>query len=238
MFYHKDWEHLTNNLFELLICAGPVYGRFGAGGLYSIFLGSGIFSALNNAESRDKLLHEIVHNKLVSKNPFPTSWKRASSSFNSAASYLSSFFPALTFRIHLYYGGCGAAILGLTAASCCACIENVLWLLAKLFRKSPSHPYLLTFVLTILEILLNLLGAFVFGGDCHKQFLMAEKGMTDVDTEHGGHVSAIKFGLGCYVVFWLCSMVYKLCKKTPKVLESSPLRPLTVVPRAHAKKLE
>lgn len=216
MFYHKNWNHLAGNLVGLLISGLPVFNEFGPKGLYAIFLGSGIFAAI---QQKDVSLSAVIRHNLAKKNPFPQSWRLFSSPYEKLISWLASLSPP-SLKVSTRDFGCSCGVHGLIAASCCTQIKNAMrvftvGILENVAAGKDGRPMRKLDV----KFLINYLGALFFYELCTSEYTVAQQVQDPDDAGysvgHAGHVSGIKFGLTSFIYFTLHSVFGRLQRRQP-----------------------
>lgn len=138
MFHHHDAEHLLGNLFSLTWMGRPVYERFGASGLYTVFFAGGVMAAVD-LQNKNWQLSEWFGN-LVS-NPFPKSWGPASW-FEDTTKGLSRWISPYI-SPYVAYKGASAGVFACMGTTACLKLEDLVYMSQRPGEYSTMQKLLL-----------------------------------------------------------------------------------------------
>jgi membrane associated rhomboid family serine protease len=187
MFLHQDPEHLFQNALVLIPSGGSVANNFGVLSTYAIFLGGGIFAALegHGREYQDK---QQWSRKLALPDYSGRIGEWWDKSVRRAAPYLGKYLSNNS------YMGCSAGVAALQGMNAMVWLEQLLCTL-----WFPHHEPLVPTSnsgLPLLVMIPNMLSIFnFFAGEARH---MSSGEPTGID--HAGHLAGFCFGIGCFGV--------------------------------------
>lgn len=195
MWLHGDLQHLQSNLTVLIPAGYAVTKQFGIIHCWGVFLGGGIFAALEGW-GRD------FQNKqrLATTFALPKELGAVSKWWDDG---VRRFAPVLAKYTNVYFG-CSAGVAALQGMTVMVWIEQLVHALVSPEQAGPPSAALAIVVIP------NLVSIFTY---YTTEFSKVSSGQRS-GIDHAGHVAGFCFGIGCFGLSKVVSFLFKNDRKT------------------------
>lgn len=180
MFVHGNPNHLINNAMSMIQSGFSVSSNYGILATYTVFLGGGMFAALQSRDFQDQ---QVLSKRLALTFDQNDLTKRIGRWMDQSVRRVAPLLRSYA----ISYIGCSCGVAALEGMNLMIWLEEIVHTLVLYPNHHPSSSISTAFsVLSLLRY---------FAGEAHHVY-----SGTSTRVDHAGHVAGFCFGLGCFGV--------------------------------------
>ena len=185
MFVHQNRDHLISNALTMIPSAFAVSKNYGILATYTVFLGGGVFAAL---QSQDYQIQQAWSKTFAFPFANYEHAKGIGQWWDRNVRRASSWFEKYVIR----YCGCSAGVAALEGMQIMIWLEQIAFALVFPNRDPPVPTNGLSLILTAVNVVSLL--------TCYANEMHYLSSGTRYGIDHAGHLAGFCFGLGCFGV--------------------------------------